>query len=95
MNKTGIRGPKVSPPIQLVLERSPTWQKGIQQSFEAVIMGGFQQMEHFMNNDVLQEFRGFLGQFGIEADIAGNRVAASPSGLHPLDEKTVHAHPHQ
>lgn len=95
MNKTGIRGSKVLPPIQLVLEQSPTWQKGIQQSFEAGIMSGFQQMKHFMNNDVLQEFRGFFGQLGIEADVAGNRVAASPSGLHPLDEKPVHAHSHK
>ena len=40
-------------------------------------MGWFQQVCHFVDDDVFEEVLGFLDQFGVETDVAGTVVAAS------------------
>ena len=46
-----------------------------------------------MDNDVFQALWRLLGQFGVEPDVAGTGVAASPFGLHPLHEEPLHLTP--
>jgi len=82
-------------PIQSVYIELPFRHKTIYQVPEAVVVGRFQQVGHLMYNDVLQALRRFFGKLGIEPDIAGNRVAATPLGLHSLHKKPVYFHTQQ
>ena len=54
-------------------------------------MGGLEQVNHFMDDDVFQAFTGFFGELGIEADACGFRIAATPHGFHALDIESVHS----
>ena len=44
------------------------------------------QVNHLMHDDVLDEVLRFLDQLGVQADMSRSVVAASPLGLHPLEE---------
>ncbi len=45
-------------------------------------------MDHFVNDDVFEQVLGFLHQLSVEADSSGPMVAATPLGLHSLEEVT-------
>lgn len=49
-------------------------------------MGRCEYMDHLVNHDVLQQIPGFLDQLRIQTNGPLFRVAASPFGLHALQE---------
>ena len=53
---------------------------------KAVIVGGFQQVGHFMDNDVLKQVLGLFYQFRVQADMPRPGVATAPFGFHALQE---------
>jgi len=63
----------------------------IHQEDEAAVVDGLEQVNHFLDDDVFQAFKGFLGEFGIDADACCFRIASAPSGFHALDKESVHA----
>jgi len=73
----------VSPPQRQVLVHLP---------LEPFVVMSLQEVNHLMHNDVLKAFTWFLGQFCIQANRLGGRIAAPPLGLHPLYEEPFHPH---
>ena len=53
---------------------------------KAVVVRGFHEMGHFVDNDVLKQVLGFFDQLCIEADMAELVIAASPFGFHALEK---------
>ena len=49
----------------------------------------FQQVRQFVDDDVFQTRRRFLGQFQIHPNAAGFNVAGAPLGFHFLDAKLI------
>ena len=62
----------------------------VHQGDEASVVGRFQEVHEFVNQDVLEALWGLLGQLGVEADRVGRGVAAPPFSLHPTDEEALH-----
>lgn len=50
--------------------------------FEAFVVRGLQQMDHFMDDDVFEAARGPFGKVGVEADGGFVVVATAPTGFH-------------
>ena len=44
------------------------------------------QVKHLMEHDIVEQVLGLFDQLGVDTDITGARVAASPAGLHALKE---------
>jgi hypothetical protein len=49
-------------------------------------------VRHFMHHYIFKTLRRLLREIGIEADGLRRGVAASPLGLHFLDEEFLHLH---
>lgn len=49
-------------------------------------MGGFEDVDHLVDDDVFQAGLWFLGELGVQPDGSGFAVAAAPSCFHPLNE---------
>lgn len=62
---------------------------------ETGVVGRLQQVNQFVNNNVLEALHWLLGQLGVEANRACLMVAAPPLGLHPLHEEPIHPHAQQ
>ena len=60
--------------IQPFTVKPPIGHKEVHQGDEAAVVGGFEQMGHFMNDDVFEVFAGFFGQIAIEPDACGGRA---------------------
>ena len=58
-------------PIQRFPTKSPLGNEEIHQGDESAVVSGFQQVSHFMHDDVFQAFPWFLGQIDIEPDAGG------------------------
>ena len=43
----------------------PAGHEAIQKGAEAFVVGWFQQMDHFVDNDVFEALAGFFGEFGV------------------------------
>ena len=43
----------------------PSWHEAIQKRAEAFVVGWFQQMEHFVDNDVFEALAGLFSEFGV------------------------------
>lgn len=67
----------------------------IHQRDEARIVGWFQQMNQFVNNEIFEALRGLLCQLRVETNCPCLVIAASPFGLHPLHEEPIGGHAHQ
>ncbi len=65
--------------IQFLANQPPVGQISIHQRLETVIVVALQQMQEFVNNDVLQTLRRLLDQFQVEPDAPGVGVLATPS----------------
>ena len=52
----------------------------------------FQQIDQHMDEDVFQAFRFFGGEFGVEEEGAGVRLATAPFGFHVEDGAAVGLH---
>ena len=59
---------------------------------EPLVMRWLQQVEHFVEQDVFQALARLFGEFGVEADVAGVVVAASPASFHVLYEDAVYVY---
>jgi len=55
-------------PIQNLSVKLPLRHESVDEGNEAGVMSGFYQMKHFVNDEILQTFRGFLCQFRIQPD---------------------------
>ena len=55
---------------------------------ESLAVRWFQQVDHFVDDHVLDQVLGLFHQLGIESDVSRFVVAASPLGFHPLQEIT-------
>ena len=53
------------------------------------------QMNHLVDDDVLETRSRLFREIGVEADAAVVRVAVPPLGLHPLHEESLHSHVQQ
>ena len=51
---------------------------------KAIAVVRFDEMGEFVNDDVFEQVFGFLDEFGIQANVFGVRVTASPFCLHTL-----------
>lgn len=70
----------------------PLRHKAVHERNETGIVCRFKEVNHFVNYDVFKTLLGFLGEIGVEANTVGNRVAATPFGLHTLYKKIPHLH---
>ena len=64
----------------------------IQQASEACVVAWFQDMDHLVDDEVLQALAGLTRQLAVEADGLPRGAAASPLGLHSLNEEPLHLH---
>ena len=80
--------------IQNFPAKSPLGHEEIHQCDEAAVVSRFQQVSHFMDDDVFEAFPWFLGQIGIEPDARGT-TAATPFRFHPLHKEPLHLHAHE
>jgi len=65
----------------------------IHEADESVPVIGLQEMNEFVNHDVLETFQGFLCEFRVHPDSLGSMVAGSPLGLHPFYSPERQMHP--
>lgn len=80
--------------IQRVPIPSPLGQEAVHQRDEAAVVRRFQQVGHFMNDDVFETFSWFFCQIRVEPDACGAGATATPFGFHPLHKKPLHLHAH-
>lgn len=76
--------------IEFVTEMPPVGKVVLNQRAEPFTMMTLKQVNHLVHDDVLEALLGPLGEFGIQADGAGSRVAAPPLGLHLLHKESFH-----
>ena len=57
----------------------------VHQGDEAVVVVALEQVEHLVQDDVVEALGRFLDQLQIEPDAMGLGGAGAPLGLHPLD----------
>jgi len=57
-------------------------------------MVAFEEVGHFVDDDVLQALGRFFSQFQVEPDAPGRDVAGAPAGAHPPDAPSGHADTH-
>jgi hypothetical protein len=68
--------------VELFSVQLPLGQEFVHQLLESVCVMTFEEMDHFMNHDIFQTGRRFLGKFEIEPNTPGIHVACTPTGLH-------------
>lgn len=59
----------------------------IEEALKAFVVGRFQQVKHFVDDDIFEALAGFFSEFGVYANRASGRAATSPFGFHPLNEE--------
>ena len=64
----------------------------IHQREEAGVVGRLDQVNHFVDHEILETGARLLRELGVEADAARPGITAAPSGLLPLDEEAFNAH---
>ena len=65
-------------------------QELIHQRYEAVVVSGLHQVDHFVHDDVLEALRRLFGQIRIQPDAPELGPAASPFRFHPLRKESLH-----
>lgn len=63
-----------------------------QQQYEPLTVRRFDQMDHFMNDHILKQVTRLLGQFRVEPNMSLAMIAATPFGLHTLQEVAIDLH---
>ena len=59
---------------------------------EAVAVGGGEEVDHFVDDDVFEKVLWLLDEFCVQADVGGFVIAASPFGFHALEEVGGYLH---
>jgi hypothetical protein len=62
----------------------------VHQGDKSTVVSRFEQVNHFMENDVFETFEGLFGKFEIEPDGFGFGAAAAPLGFHLSDPKVFY-----
>ena len=70
----------------------PVREVPIQERAKAGIMAGLNDMDHLVDDEVLEAFARLTGQFAVKADGLPRGAATSPLGLHPLNEESLNLH---
>ena len=78
--------------IERVLERTPLRHVLVHQRDEAGVVGGFEDVNQFVNDEVFEAFEGLFREVGVEAYRPCVVIAAPPLGFHALDEDSLHLH---
>ena len=68
--------------VEGVQQVGPGGKMVIHEGVEALVVAGFEQVNHFVDDDVFETGWWFLGKFGVEADGVGGWGAATPFGFH-------------
>jgi hypothetical protein len=68
--------------VEFVAEQAPLREVVVHQADEGVVVGGFKQVHHLVDDDVFKAFWRFFGEFGVEQDAAALRIARAPTGFH-------------
>ena len=84
----------VREPVQFFPVRSPVRHPSVQNTPESPIVRRFDQVRHFVDDDVFKTVHGPLCQFQVEPDSPGPEVTTPPTGLHlpdaPLRYRNAH-----
>ena len=78
--------------VQSLPVELPPGHEAIHQRHEPRVVGGLNQVDQFMRDDVFQALFRLLGEFRVETNRARTRVTASPLSLHLLYKHAFHAH---
>lgn len=71
---------------------SPGWVVLLKNGNEAVAVGWLNQVCHLVHDDVFEQVLRLFYELGVEPDITCLVIAASPLGLHPLQEVAGNVH---
>jgi hypothetical protein len=71
--------------VQFFFYGSPVRQEMIHIILKYFIMASFQEMDQFMDYDILQAFRRFFGELQVKTDFFRSYIAGSPAGFHIPD----------
>jgi hypothetical protein len=72
--------------IECVAVGLPLRHELIHQRHKALVVRGFEQVKHLVNQNVFEAFLRLSGEIGIQSDRTRAVIATPPLGLHPLDE---------
>ena len=75
--------------IESVPVELPFGHKAIHQGDEAAVVSGFQQVDHFMHDDVFQALARLFRQIGVEPDACGRRDCSFPIWFSSAARRTV------
>jgi hypothetical protein len=67
----------------------------IHQRHKALVVRGFDQVSHLVDDDIFKAFPRLSSKIGIQSDGPHAVIAATPFRLHSLHEESAHAYPHQ
>ena len=73
--------------VEGMLVGAPCGEVVIHECDEAGVVGGFDEVEEFVDDEVFEALGGLFGEVRVEADGSGEVVAASPACFHALDEE--------
>ena len=73
---------------------SPLGHEVVHTFYEQMVMRRFEQVGHFVHQDVFQALPWFLGQLGVQSDRSRCVIATAPLGLHGLNENAFHLDTH-
>jgi Asp-tRNA(Asn)/Glu-tRNA(Gln) amidotransferase A subunit family amidase len=76
--------------IEALPQQLPFRHEPIHQCDEVRVVGRFDQMQHFMHQNVFEAFVRLLRDFRVETNRSRARIAASPFRLHLLNEDAIH-----
>jgi hypothetical protein len=79
--------------IQLVPTMFPLGEKSVHQPFEPMIMGGFKQMNHFMDHHIFQALIRLVDEREVQPNPGRPGIARTPSRPHFLDAPSGDLHP--
>ena len=68
----------------------PAWHEEVHKFDEFRSVRGFKKVNHLVQDDVIKALPGLFGEFGVQANGAGGRVAAAPSCFHMLHVEFPH-----
>src|SRR6266851_3756824 len=78
--------------VKLLAVELPQRHEAIHMGDETLVMMALEQVNHFMDNDVLQAMHGFLDEFEIQPDATCLNIAGTPAGFHLFHAPASHLH---
>lgn len=72
--------------VKTLPQMFPVGEMQVHQASEAGVVGGFLDVDHFVDDEIFQALGRFLGEVSVEPDCAGGVVATAPLCFHAADE---------